>query len=1075
MTRCVLGLPGSGKIAYLLKQMKKAAEDGQDCIFVVPDQASFETERMIYRKLGPKTAARVKVTFFNRLAREILDRYGASKPYADDVTKEILMHKAVQTAAPFLTFYRNMAKKSSFPSYVLNEVARFQNGGYRAEELEQFQSENLSSLLKAKITDLSLLFSTYESLLEKDFSDKLNDLKNAAILAEQKAYFQGKQIFFAFFDSFSGSQYLMLKPMVQQADCVFTFVTDQIRSTKPMFLGINRVISALSRLSREPLSYELLSPKKPPAQRITKLFQTPHLYGEADFVAAYIRKLVIKEGYRYRDIAVLAPTDAYAQPLESAFRKYDIPCFLDFPESVAQKPLVRFLVSCIEALDFETSSLLRFMKSGFVRIQDENGETKLLDLFLQNELERFAFEWNLHKKDWLNPFPETKQTKRIEPVRNELIEKLTQLKEKISPKGEQPVTGDVITEALSDFVINTMQIEKTITGLCRQSAGDGTEGLVLNKARSDEYRQLWDIIITLLESLHAGLKDYPISLPEYQTLLLHLLSKTMIAKPPQLMDAVLCGNLSRTRVSDVKAVFICGAAEGVLPAVIPQNGLLTHTELEQMEALGLSLGETRELSWAGALLSLYKARELPKEYLIISYPALGTDNAVQMPARFLSEYNLEIDDASTLGEAFYSSSPAAARQRLARVYRNTGSPVRATLLKALQSDTLFLKRLDNTVALQTKTAATHRINPDYAKKLLFHAEYSPTVIETMNKCKFQFFCRYGLNIQQPRNKRIDSLNIGNIIHHCLQDVLRLYADKQDAFQTFLSSKPEEIQPHIHTALNQYRETELLGDVGKTRRFSVLYHRLSETVLRMLLHIRFEMQHSRFRPTAFETVVQKPLGEFVLKGKTDRIDVLEDENGTCIRIIDYKTGSKKMQLSELYYGVNLQLLLYLFAVCDGENYIPSGVLYVPAFGNLYVTDPFSNGERNQLNTELTALKPSGIVVESTKGAEDLLQLDQTYQQLTNQSARGGKPKYLDISFISKEAYENLKKYTGEFLNQQLETVCKGVLDAVPLDLKPKPCEYCEFEMVCGILFSKETTAINPDRIQTVLYPEPEKAD
>ena len=247
MTRCVLGLPGSGKIAYLLEQMKKAAEDGQDCILVVPDQASFETERMIYRKLGPKTAARVKVTFFNRLAREILDRYGASKPYADDVTKEILMHKAVQTAAPFLTFYGNMAKKSSFPSYVLNEVARFQNGGYRAEELEQFQSENLSSLLKAKITDLSLLFSTYESLLEKDFSDKLNDLKNAAILAEQKAYFQGKQIFFAFFDSFSGSQYLMLKPMVQQADCVFTFVTDQIRSTKPMFLGINRVISALSR------------------------------------------------------------------------------------------------------------------------------------------------------------------------------------------------------------------------------------------------------------------------------------------------------------------------------------------------------------------------------------------------------------------------------------------------------------------------------------------------------------------------------------------------------------------------------------------------------------------------------------------------------------------------------------------------------------------------------------------------------------------------------------------------------------------------------------------------------------
>lgn len=1106
MAHIISGAAGSGKTTALYSLLKT---DKGNKILLVPDQFVFESERRVADELGEKTSD-ITVTGFMSLSEQILKKYCPRKTYADNTAKLAIMSRAIKSLSQSFSFYGSAARKPGFVSVCLSGVDTLKNAGISPQRMYDLTSaDGTASSAPAHFTDkmhdIALFYSLYDKMLTELYDDRQDNLLLAARAIEENDCFpENTRVYIDGFDSFSGAQKEFLRAMADKGvDFTVAVCTDdsgaeifsECDKTKALFenkyamdcgkpqkteytkLGNSavRYKNDTLRVLRDFLQGE--KAEKPADPHGITLAYSHNMSGEADFVCANIRKLVRCEGYRYSDIAVICAAPAkYRDAVRSAALRYEVPLFVDLPEPVSEKPLLRYL-DCLlcAAEDPRGINIIRYIRSGFARIPSDKKEGKTVPLTLRDQhiTEEYANRWDMKNRRWDRPFPHiTDDAERtVENIRDKTVTPLIQFEKSVRNAG-----GKELVKRFAEFLFDKADISAAIQGKCQDNS---TRQLRYVKELTEEYNNLWRSVSDMLTLLYETLDDTPMTIGELAALIRTCSAQINLSRPPKVLDSVLFGDPARTRSRDVRAVFVMGAADSAFPEISDdEKGIFTAGDSELLAQSGLDINEDEEAKYSLAVLDCYKALTLAGEKLFVTF-AGEPENA--------SEYVGEIEKLIRTGIVSIDNLPplylmesakSADRQYVLNGTALTAPQKRATAeaLSECGRENTAISKINAVVKRMSDGADVHRIGQT-AKLVFPSTALSPTAIEKLNGCKFSYFLQYGMELRSPSDITMSAVNYGSIMHYIMKySFERLYAGAKDKGNPHADDS--RITQLIAEAMAEYREKYLLGESEMSAKFNTLYRALSTAAFYLLKYMTAELENSRFVPTYFELTLSKASSEnnfdvspysfditlddgstqtVTIGGTVDRVDMAYCDDGSRqIRVIDYKTGKKEASLSRIYYGLDLQLLLYLLTLSDNNKdngCQPSAAVYYPA-GTTPLKDIKDPSEELKRGMWLDSHRETGFAVE---GTQQELERDNYNGKYIDKS---GKQKYdclYSATTIEKTKLANLESRIAKVIKENAGKVKSGCVDAKPLWEKGKliSCKYCEYNDICGAGISSAT--------------------
>lgn len=1051
MLKFIIGRVLSGKTQLMLEMIKKDIKDNKDCMVLVPEQFSFESEKTVLRSLGECFAQRVPVMSFSRLCDEYKRLYGGEAGRTiGDSDKILLTKRAVCENAERLSVFRNQSLKSGFVKSMADTVSELKLNAVSSSDLEEAAQAVNSENFAAKLKDTAIIYESYNALLEERFidpSDRLTKLYNDL---EGKNYFRGKNVYIDAFKGFTGQQYKLLERIISSADNVTVLLCCDENSDSEFgvfsnIIGVKNKITAIAQKYGAEISEDLVLDKvfydnsclnnleavmlgKTPESRkgigIT-VCKAESVYDEAEFVSKNIRKLVMQNNIRYNDIVVIArDPEPYIRPIEAAFKRNSVPIFADNRIALNLLPISICALSAVRLLsELTTENILKFYKSG-------------LEYLTQNELcdlENYAYIWNISGKMWENEWDMNPSglTDKIKKDSEEKLKRLNMLRLKaIKPISEfrriKKSSVSKISLALISLFEKT-ELKKSYLNLCDKLEASG------DSLTADAVRRSYDGFISALESISECYDDKEIGVKEFEEALSTVLSLSSIGVVPQSVDEVTFGAADLIRTSDPKYVFILGANQGVFPAMLGRSGIFSNSERTELIGLGMDIPDKVFKSYIDEDFLVYSNVCRAKKGVFISYRTFDTDGKPSKCSAFvqLIKENLDITEEDIPSEDYKSSLPLTYESAFYELGQSINeNPVFAEELKAAISENEEFKRKTELLESFCKSG-NFSLTPENSSKLFSDSIFlSASKLETFNSCRFMFFCKYGLNIKSLQPALFDNMQRGTFVHYCLERLISVYKKKictmpqselDSAVEVFAEEYLDKIKGYrtVEDAYLKYIKSVLLKSVKFTARF-----------------IAADLAQSGFEPVKCElkiggenadieavTIPVDNETNVKITGSVDRVD----KYNSYIRIIDYKTGSKVFKLPDVLVGQNMQMLVYLYALIKNSNgkNLPAGIFYLHA----------------KRGIELSELRMNGLMSDDPE----------VLQALEEESAGEFIPsKRSRNSFISSDDFDELFKFIEGKIRNSGKLIKSGDISAVPIDGSngaKTACEYCEFYAIC----------------------------
>ncbi|MCL2053543.1 MAG: PD-(D/E)XK nuclease family protein [Oscillospiraceae bacterium] len=1076
MLNIITGGAGTGKSSLLMERIdKRAFENG--AIVIIPDQFSFEYDRMLYKRLGAERFNAVKVLSFSRLAADIFIQCGGRKGrYADDTVKAVLMYYALLkvTESKSLNFYGKQARKPRFIDSSLSIIKELALSSISPELLSDKLSF-MSGGVKAKTADISVIYSEYVKILtESGFKDELNAVNEAAERAAVSGFFKGHDIFIDEFKSFTADEIALLDVIISAGESVHICLTTEDRGSAgfSVFEAVNSTRSRLVQAAEkhgvkvfETTCEDGVRFKSPEIGFLSKnilrntrgrydgvcenvrIYEAVDIYNEADYVCAQIERLIEENGLRYSDIAVVSRrADLYSAIFEGAFERYEIPFYIDENNSVRHKAVMVFVLSALKLAagkSLTAGDWLRYVKTGFSGLN-------ALDAAL---IEQYCYKWDVTPKMWREPF--------IEEEAEEIRLRITKPLFKLS-KACFHTTGDRICEAFYDFFAD-VRLDEAVQAVIADCE-PAQPGLL---AIAREHKQLWELLCGLLEVFHRILRGRDITLAEFADLFDTAASKLTLSSPPQTLDCVSFMPAHLSRLANPKAVFVIGANDGELPFAAKAEGLFSERDRLALKAAGIELSNGLKAKIADERFVAYNVLSAPSEVLYITYPPADTSGRVLYPSVIVSQtLNMFGNHIKATAEevplSSYCVTPRAAYYSFVQNYDKSNTES-ASLREALSRLPEYSAKIESLARMKADEARFLESNVSaelFGKDKLY---VSATSFEDYQKCPYRYFCKKGLRLYPRQKIDMEAMARGNVIHYCLYKLF-------DALAVNGGSLPAMSDDNIRACINEYMsdyyDKEMGGEYGKTARFKAIYQKLSDTVLEVVLRIREELSQSLFVPSEFEYKIGQD-GEPPMKitatdgtevyffGTVDRVDTYLSQKGELyVRVIDYKSGTQKFKPSNLLHGLNMQMLIYLFALTDkskrGGKYkeaFPAGVLYMPAKNH---TPSLKRGEVKDGDIQKlknSTHRPEGLILDDE---EIITAMDKNKEgvYLPVSFKKSGEPYEASKNHIlNGEQLQELREFSEGLVIKMAESLKRGEIPALPLE-ESKICNYCEYIGVCG---------------------------
>lgn len=1084
MLNLILGTAGTGKTTLLYQRISDCVKSGKKAILLVPEQASFEAEKALYRLLGSKHALAVEVLSFTRLCEQIFREYGGlAGVHMDESAKFLIMNITLQELGmgEGLKVYNKSSANATFVSTMCETISELKAAGASPDTLFQAAEQSVDLTLSEKLKEISAIYETYQSIIDKGYHDSDDSLVRACKRLEGQDYFANYNVFVDGFMAFMGAEWHMLQQILNKSKSVTVCLTCERLDLADQNSPFASVTATASRLIQEakkcgcrvakPIilnhSYRFNSPELAYiAENYTKQPMIPYevtanniqciscedIYDELDYIAAQICHLIQDENYRFYDIAVIGrDLGRYLVPLQTVFSRYDIPFFTDLRMDIQVYPLVSGLLCALDAVrnNFSTEHILALSKQCITGIQDVEA----------GMLENYCYIWSISGKDWTQEFvnhpdgmqeslsDEQKQCLvELNSLREKLISPLVQLKKRIAD-----CNGQEFAAAIFQYLQDCNAVQNLINSAERMPLEEQKQFL-------DTGTQVWDCIINLLDIFGGALQGIYMPLARLIDLFRMSISTTDIGNLPQTLDQVIVGTADKIRPKAPKAVFVIGLNEGEFPRWSNPTSIFSASERVELCNQGVDLLRTPERTALFEKYYLYFALTQASDRLWLTCPLKDTaGNGLTPSSAFdqieqMFECKLQADSENNVNRVFNEKT---AFDVMTRNWRESFEQEQTIKTYFFENHPQKIKAIENSCE-----AKDYKIsNPQIAKKLFGEdIRISPSRIETFYNCPFLYFCQCGLNLATRRKVEFNPIESGSLIHTVLEQMVKKHGG---AGLATLEAKV--IEQEVCDIIKTYLSDRISDVASMPARFQYLHNQLIKTLVRLLQRLGEEFSQSQFEPVAFELPIRmnsehKPLRLFtsdgnqvVVEGIVDRIDVMKKDGVQYVRVVDYKSGTKEFKLSDVYYGLNMQMLIYLFSLCgdfkENNQNIPAGVLYMPARDKLLTTDR-SASEKKLDEAQKKQLKMNGILLENREVLSDM-EADLAGVFIPAKTKKDG----------SFDAYSSLATLTQmgkikervEFLIKNLANeLHKGTITACPIDgtARYTPCKWCDYQAICA---------------------------
>lgn len=1074
MLRILYGVAGSGKTGQITEEISLAAAGGEaGMLLVVPEQYSHEAERELCEVCGDSLSLHAEVLSFSRLAVRVAQEMGGCQGVSlDKVGRLLCTALAVKTVAPRLRAYRFAGGRAELIAEADSVIQELRAAGISPERLTE-AAESAGGELRGKLCDLSLCMEAYAAILAQgriDGSDRLQRL--ADVVADSSAA-RGR-IYFDGFTDFTGTEARVIEALIAGgAEVTVCLTMDDISGSaehfEPSRAAARRLIACAKAAGVEVVTEGVTgTASKAPELR----FLENHIFGytaetmdgggavslwrcdsvRAECTLAAQRCLeLVRQGARWRDVAVAARGfDVYDAALEEVFRRYGVPLFTLRRNTILQMPVPSLISSAFDVIlgGWELTDVRAYYKTGLLNLDPE-----ALDA-----LDSYALRWELHPSAWLQKGPwrlhpdgfssemdesATARLAELDELRRSVASPLAALQK----RGGEAATALEQAEALSayfDEIDLPAALEKRAGAL--EAMG--------RRQEAAEYSRIWDAVVDALEQFAALLGDTPMSQAEFAELFIRTLSRCDVSVIPVSADSVSAGELDRMRRRHIKHLILLGASDEALPAPLPAGGLLSPEERDALNALGVTLGGGGE-DFPRELSLIYNCISLPSDSLSISYCCFDGNGNQTRPSVVINRAKQLL----SLREKVFDAESArleAPRPLFLLAAENSSTRAHALAEAYVLSygDAARLSELKSRAAEARGSLSPASVTELYGREI----SISPSRADSFTSCRFAYFLRYGLKLREKETFAFEAPELGSFTHYVLENTAREIKNTV-GFKAADEALCGELADRY---IDRYIKEQLHGFSDKSRRFKYLFDRLRPTVKRITADMVRELSLSDFEPLDFELCFGRDgkmppveLSEngshILINGIADRVDGWFSGDRLYLRVIDYKTGKKSFSLSDVWYGLGLQMLLYLFALENegerlyGTKISGAGVMYVPARARLISADgDLTDGEIARLREK--ELRRSGLILDDPRVIEAMEHgRDTRYLPVTFDKNGERKPD----SVAGDREFSALRGHVKRRMLELSDALRSGSIDAVPCykNEGDNACLYCPFPSVC----------------------------
>lgn len=787
----------------------------------------------------------------------------------------------------------------------------------------------------------------------------------------------------------------------------------------------------------------------------------------AEEISCVVREIgkMLREGYRYRDMAVITgDIGSFAGELIHQFDASEIPYFLDDKKSILKNPMVELVRAALETIqkDFSYETMFRYLRTGLVVKPEDERKLDRLENYVIAMGIRGHKRWNTPWEGWYRGGRDL-NLEELNQLREEIMAPLTAFIEAFREEGR---TVRTMSEAVVRL-LEALSVEEKM--LARESAfqEQGEFGL------SKEYGQVYGLVVDLMDRLARLLGEEKVSRREYAEILDAGFSEIEVGLIPAAVDRIVVGDITRTRLDHIKILFFIGVNDGIVPQKKENSSLFTDKEREFLGSHHIELAPTVRVESFRQRFYLYLALTKPEERLYLSYSAMDASGKSLRPSILLGELKKLFPQLTAVAASDEAAgipfSIREARGRLTRGLRNYGiSREDSEFLELFRHFMMNEEQRESVEKLVD--AAFYAYEERGIGKMAAKALYgtvlggSVTRLEQYASCAYAHFLNYGLELAERQQYELAAMDIGNLFHDSIDLCFKRMKEQGGDWKTI---GEEERKALVHGVVTEVTEEYGNTILKSSARNAWLARKVEKITDRTIWALAEQLKKGDFTPVGFEVsfsaadnlkAMKIPLSEaeaLHLKGRIDRMDLCEDEEHIYVKIIDYKSGGTSFDLTALYYGLQLQLVVYMDAALEMEErrnpdktVIPAGIFYYN------ISDPVIERE-GDMSPEaidrriLKELRMNGLVNSELEVISHLDHEIETESDVIPVAMKNGLIQEAKSSVAGGNRFSALKRYVNEKLKTEGREILDGVVAVNPYKQGNKTaCDYCPYHAVCG---------------------------
>lgn len=1085
----VTGPAGSGKTEWLYRKILETAKQNADrmVLVIVPEQFSLQTMQDIIGRSETKSMSNVEVLSFMRLSYRVFEELGVETGrLLSDIGKSLILKRVLNRMAGELRLFASGIKKAGFLDELKSLISEFYQYGITPEQVAQMAESEEDAVLSRKLSEIARMYQGFSDAVAGNYLPTETISDRLAEVIGDSSVLCGCTVFLDGYTGFTPSQYGLLKALFQKAEnCYLTLTAEKTEGvgaehglfhltlrTKQIVTGLAKEVGceaetmylpegtvlprfsgseALAALEQGLFRYP--APPRVSCENQVTAYALKNRNEEAALIAADLSRRVRTEHLRYRQFAVITgDIDGYGEILFEELTKAGIPAFLDKKRKILHNPCISLLRAVLQnALNnYSFDSVFRYLKSSLTDFSEK--EISSLENYCLACGIRGESSW---KKDWVYRYrtKEKLDLAELNRLRRLVYETLSEVTEKLL---KEPTAGGK-TRALYEFLVRSGVEEKLGTAADAFSEkGD--------MVRAGEYRQVYRNVIELFDHVIELLDTEEVSLREYIELLETGFRECKIGLVPSSLDSVVIGDLMRTRLGEIDVLYLAGANEGVTPPPVGTGGLISEVEREKLSERKVELAPGRKEAIYTEQFYLYSVLTKPRRNLILTFSRLASDGAALQSSWFVKKIG-ELYTDFEIREQENASLLSLLKNDEGHTYLIDG--IRRLAAGEQLTDTKFwelyrrevlqngeqLHRLLQTAFVGTSTG---KLSEKIAKRLYGAVLYgSVTRMERYAACAFSHFIQYGLQLSERAEYKIAAPELGNLYHTALEIFTGKVRKQGYSWHTLTEEVREMLcEESLSEAVNMVENQVFSG----TERNKYLVTKAKRILLKAVAVLQQQIKGGLFEPERCEASFEHSSKYVSLHGKIDRYDVCENDGKWYLRVIDYKSGAKSFDLTELYYGLQVQLEVYLAAAEQLAEKEHGTKMNIAGAFYFQLADPFLPREEYSEEEVLKKLRPDGII---NRAPSAVTALDTAFYQengglcpevksvlVPAETDKNGDLKAATMA-TDEEGFRDMIEFAYRKLDRQAQEIYAGEAKANPYRRKKKTaCEYCSFRQICG---------------------------